>query len=84
MTTNLLSRAALIKQEISRAFGLKLAAVPGLHDVAVTVRDDVRRGLVAEITAGTNAGLDVASAVREALWGYTVPHEVRIIGGSAA
>lgn len=79
MTLNKIFRAAHIKQEISRVFSARLAAVPGLRNVAVTVRDDARRGLVAEVSADGRAGLNVVEIVREALWGYTVPHEVRML-----
>ena len=72
-------KPALHKQEISRVFAARLAAVPGLQNVAVAVRDDAKRGLVAEVSAG-GAGLDVAGAVHAALRGYTVPHEVRVLG----
>jgi len=73
-------KPALHKQEISRVFAARLVAVPGLQNVAVAVRDDAKRGLVAEVSAGGVAGLDVVAVVNEALQGHTVPHEVHVVG----
>ena len=73
-------KPALHKQEISRVFGARLAAVSGLTVQSITVRDDPKRGLVAEVLASGASGLDVAGAVHAALQGYTVPHEVRMLG----
>ncbi|OGX88014.1 acyl-CoA synthetase [Hymenobacter glacialis] len=73
-------KPALHKQEISRVFGARLAAVPGLTVHSITVRDDPKRGLVADVAASGKNGLDVAQAVHAALQGYTVPHEVRVVG----
>ena len=71
-------KPALLKQEISRVFGEKLAAVPGLRVHHITVRDDSRRGLLADIAAtGVSGGASAAEAVHHALAGYTVPYEVQ-------
>jgi len=69
-------KPALLKQEISRVFGEKLAKVPGLQVESVTVREDKQLGLVAGIRATAGAGQDVTALVGQALQGYTVPHEV--------
>ena len=73
-------KPALHKQEISRVFGARLAGVPGLVVQGIAVRDDAKRGLVAEVSASGGSGLDVAAAVHTALQGYIVPHEVRMVG----
>jgi fatty-acyl-CoA synthase len=70
-------KPALLKQEITRVFTEKLAAVPGLQVQHVTVRDDRKRGLVADIAATSAAGeASVATAVSAALAGFTVPYEL--------
>jgi fatty-acyl-CoA synthase len=67
-------KPTLVKQEISRVYARELAAVPSLMVQRVTVRDDKKLGLVAEIlTAGT---VDEA-VIAQALLGLAVPYEVR-------
>jgi fatty-acyl-CoA synthase len=67
-------KPTLVKQEISRVYTRELAAVPGLTVQSVTVRDDKKRGLVAEILVG-NGGEE--AAIAQALLGLAVPYEVR-------
>ncbi|MBC8082307.1 MAG: hypothetical protein H7Z21_03790 [Hymenobacter sp.] len=54
-----------------------MATVPGLTVRNLTVRDDVRRGLVADVEASGATGLNVEQAVRQALQGYPVPYALR-------
>ncbi|TGE17348.1 acyl-CoA synthetase [Hymenobacter elongatus] len=72
-------KPALLKQEISRVFGERLAAVPGLRVQPISVREDKKLGLVAEIQASGAADLNVEQTVQQALQGYTVPHELRVL-----
>jgi len=67
-------KPTLVKQEISRVYTCELAAVPGLKVQAVTVRDDKKQGLVAEILA---TGAVDEAAIAQALLGLAVPYEVR-------
>jgi fatty-acyl-CoA synthase len=67
-------KPTLVKQEISRVYTRELAAVPGLTVQAVTVRDDKKRGLVAEILV---AGKVEEAVIAQALLGLAVPYEVR-------
>ncbi len=67
-------KPTLVKQEISRVYTREPAAVPGLTVQSVTVRDDKKRGLVAEILVG---GGGEEAAIAQALLGLAVPYEVR-------
>jgi fatty-acyl-CoA synthase len=67
-------KPTLVKQEISRVYTRELAAVPGLTVQRVTVRDDKKLGLVAEISA---SGVVDEPAVAQALLGLAVPYEVK-------
>lgn len=67
-------KPALVRQEIVRACGRQLAAVPGLAVGSITVRDDKQRGLVAEISV---AGPAPDAQIRAALRGLPVQYEIR-------
>jgi fatty-acyl-CoA synthase len=67
-------KPTLVKQEISRVYTRELAAMSGLTVQSVTVLDDKKRGLVAEIVT---VGAADEAAITQALLGLAVPYEVR-------
>ncbi|WP_324670808.1 acyl-CoA synthetase [Hymenobacter sp. GOD-10R] len=67
-------KPVLVKQEICRVYGQELAKLPDITVSSISVREDKKQGLVAEVKA--TGGTDVTNSVKQALGGYAVPCEV--------
>jgi len=69
-------KPVLVKQEICRVYEQELAKIPSLAISSVSVREDKKQGLVAEVK--TTGGASAASSIKQALSGYAVPCEVAV------